>query len=111
MYFVKVGWMMWFVVFFFDMDGLFLDMEWLFMVLFLELMEGIGIECEVVEFFFLLLVGISVVVIGCRLVEFLLVIVIVVIFEVNWCKCYVENVVLGVLLKDYVFEVFKVLCG
>lgn len=81
------------------------------MASFLELTEGIGIEREAAEPFFLSLVGTSAAVTGRRLAEFLPATVTAATFEANWRKRHAENVASGVPLKDHVPEVLKALRG
>ena len=97
--------------FLFDMDGLLLDTERLFMQSFLALTEGIGIKRAAAEPFFLSLVGTSAAVTGRRLTEFLPATVTASEFEANWRKRHAENVASGVPLKDHVTEVLKALRG
>ena len=95
--------------FLFDMDGLLLDTERMFMQSFVDLCGGIGIGPDVAEAFFVTLVGTSSKVTSQRLREFLPKSVKPAAFEAQWRALHAENVAVGVPLKDHVLDVLGVL--
>ena len=95
--------------FLFDMDGLLLDTERMFMQSFVDLCGGIGIGPDVAEAFFVTLVGTSSKVTSQRLREFLPKSVKPAAFEARWRALHAENVAVGVPLKDHVLDVLGVL--
>ncbi|MGR3837802.1 MAG: HAD family hydrolase [Cognatishimia sp.] len=95
--------------FLFDMDGLLLDTERMFMRSFLELTGELGVDAAEAEVFFLSLVGTSQAVTSARLARFLPDSVDPAEFEMNWRDTHACNVAQGVPLRPTARQALELL--